>query len=58
MPFDAARDGVNHHRPAGQTTSGNRYEFCDPPNDLDGIVTSSYWGSHEMYFHKGVFLIR
>ena len=43
MPFDAARDGVIHRRLAVQTTSGNRYEFCDSPNDLDGIVTSPYW---------------
>jgi hypothetical protein len=43
MPSILARDGVIHRRLAVQTTSGNRYEFCDPPNDLDGIVTSSCW---------------
>jgi hypothetical protein len=43
MPSMLARDGVIHRRLAVQTTSGNRYEVCDPPNDLDGIVTSSCW---------------
>jgi len=48
---DAGGDGG---RLVAQTTSGNCYEFCDPPNDLE-VSSPVHTGLHEMYLHTKAF---